>query len=241
MVEKQLQELGFSEKEAQIYISLNTYGPSPASTLAKRTNIKRGSIYDILNSLIEKNVVTSFQQGAYTYFGIDDIKKVIQQEKEKVKIAHEVVDILKTLQQTQETIDIQYYNGEEGYKEMYEDILQAKTDEIRVFIHLDNFHSVLDPIYEEKWTLKRIKNKIKARLIMQDTPYAQKFQAEDKKLFRETRLIQKPVFESTCILYSDYITLFDAKEHFTGIRIHHKNFANMFSAIFNGYWEILDR
>jgi len=46
--------LGFSPKEAKVY-------PSPASTIARLTHIKRTSMYDIPNALLEKNLIITYQ------------------------------------------------------------------------------------------------------------------------------------------------------------------------------------
>lgn len=54
-------KLGFTEKEAQVYLMLLRTGPTPASTLAQRVQMKRVSIYTILEALCGKGVV-SYEQ-----------------------------------------------------------------------------------------------------------------------------------------------------------------------------------
>lgn len=54
-------KLGFTEKEAQVYLMLFRTGPTPASTLAQRVQMKRVSIYTILEALCGKGVV-SYEQ-----------------------------------------------------------------------------------------------------------------------------------------------------------------------------------
>lgn len=56
-----LMQLGFTEKEAQIYLMLLRVGPSTASTVSNRLSIKRVSAYYVLNSLCERGFV-SFEQ-----------------------------------------------------------------------------------------------------------------------------------------------------------------------------------
>ena len=57
-----LMQLGFTEKEAMVYLTLLRLGPSPVSLIAKRLSIKRVSAYYVLNSLCEKGIIT-FEQG----------------------------------------------------------------------------------------------------------------------------------------------------------------------------------
>ncbi|MEK7146043.1 MAG: helix-turn-helix domain-containing protein [Patescibacteria group bacterium] len=54
-------QIGFTEKEAQIYLMLLRIGPAPASLLAKRVGMKRVTTYSVLESLSERGVV-SFEE-----------------------------------------------------------------------------------------------------------------------------------------------------------------------------------
>lgn len=56
-----LMQLGFTEKEAMVYLILLRIGPSPASLVAKRLDIKRATAYAVLNSLCQRGIV-SFEE-----------------------------------------------------------------------------------------------------------------------------------------------------------------------------------
>lgn len=57
-------QLGFSEKEASVYLMLLRVGPSPVSSLARRINMKRVTVYAVLNSLIQRGLVTFEEAGS---------------------------------------------------------------------------------------------------------------------------------------------------------------------------------
>lgn len=234
-----LYKLNFSEKEAEVYLALNTYGPSPASTLARVTRIKRTSVYDTLNSLMAKNLIVSFEQGRYTYFAIDDVNKILYQEKEKVRLAEAIVTKLKDEQLHQGGVQINHFIGEEGYREMYEDILRTHPKELMVWINLDEFYQAIDPIREEEWTKERIQKNIYTRLLMQDTPLAKKFKEKDKNSCRETILLPKKyMFQSNCFIYKDNISFFDAHDKITGIRIRHPRLYELQKQTFEMNWNL---
>lgn len=236
---QQLISLGFSEKEASVFLSLNQIGPSAASTLARITNLKRTSMYDILNSLLEKNLITSFRQGQYTYYAVDDLNKIYYQEKEKLDIAKNVIEQLKAIQKNPQNIDINYYKGREGYVEMYRDILAKKPKELMGWINLDKFYAAIDPVFEEQWTQQRVKKNIAVRLLLQNTPLVEAFQKNDAALRRETRLIPTSnLFETTCFLYENHVTFFDSSGSITGIRINHNGFYAMQKQIFEMNWQL---
>ncbi len=234
-----LYKLGFSEKEAEVYLALNTYGPSPASTLSRATKIKRTSVYDVLNSLLAKNLIASFKQGSYTYYSIDDVNKILYQEKEKLRLAERVMNELKEQQLHQSGVQVNHYIGEEGYREMYEEILRANPKELLVWIHLDEFYRALDPVREDEWTKERIKKKIHTRLLMQNTSMARDFKSEDHCSCRQTILLPKEnLFQSNCFVYDGNVTFFDAHDKITGIRIRHPRLYEMQRQIFEMNWKL---
>jgi sugar-specific transcriptional regulator TrmB len=49
-----LQEYGLSEKEAKVYLTILELGTNIASTIARRSEIKRVTVYTILDDLKKK-------------------------------------------------------------------------------------------------------------------------------------------------------------------------------------------
>lgn len=241
MLKKQLITLGLSEKEAETYLMLLKLGPSLASTIARHVKIKRTSIYDILGSLIEKGIVFSFVQGKYTYFIVDDVKKVYYRQMEKARIAEALVDSLRNFSAQNEHLQVNYYKGPEAYKDLYEDILKAAPKEFVGFLHLDNFYKGLDMERENAWTAERSKKGIRPRLIMQNTQMAQKFRNEDAKNNRETRLIEsdKYFFRTACLFYEGYVALFDTTNDIIGIRVYNSALYEMHKQMFEMCWDSL--
>lgn len=241
MLESQLISLGLSDKEAFAYLTLLKLGPSLASTLSRHAKVKRTSIYDILNSLIEKGIVFSFKQGKYTYFVVDDIKKIYYREMEKMRTAEMLVESLRKFSVHNDLLQVNYYRGPEAYKDLYEDILTAAPKEFVGFLHLDNFYKGLDMCREKAWTAERSKKGIRPRLIMQNTELAKSFKNEDKANNRETRLIEdeKYFFRTACLFYEGYIALFDTTNETIGIRIHNSALFEMQKQMFEICWNSL--
>ena len=240
MYENDLRKLGFTGKEAAVFLTMHKIGAAPASTLARLTKIKRTSMYDILNSLLQRGFITSFKQGKYSYYAIDDVNKLLYREREKVRVAKDLVKKLKESPGRYEGLKVNYYKGEEGYKEMYEDMLRARPKEICGWLNLEKFYQGIDPVREEEWTKERIKAGIKVRLLIQDTKGAGKFVGLDKEMKRETRLVKKEnMFSTTCLTYEDHIVFFDSTRDLTTLRIHHPEFYRMQQQIFEMNWDHL--
>lgn len=239
MFDSFFQGLGFNEKEAKVFLALNQYGASPASTLARITGIKRTSVYDILNSLTEKGVVSSFRQGIYTYFQIDDLNKLVIYEKEKVNLAKLLIGNLKNYNKAQQNIQVNHYRGLEGYRDVYSAMLKANPKEILCWT--DNaFEKLFTPEQDLANLKERIRRGIYIRILMKDNQRAREFKGEDKDTLRETRLIppKKFSFESTVFLYDGFVAFFDFHEPITAIRIHHPGIFLMMKEIFENCWGI---
>jgi len=70
-------------------------------------------------------------------------------EKERVHTAEQLVQQLQNIPGNKSGINVHFYRGIEGFREMYEDILRAKVSEIQAWLNLDRFYSGLDMEREE--------------------------------------------------------------------------------------------
>lgn len=58
MIEQQLNNLGFTDKEVTVYLALLRNGKSNPATLAKLTGINRTTVYSVAKELINRGVIT---------------------------------------------------------------------------------------------------------------------------------------------------------------------------------------
>lgn len=240
MKKDHLIKLGFSSKEADIFLALIQLGPSAVSTLARITKVKRTSVYDLLNSLMEKSLVASFKQGNTQFFYVDDLNKLILEEKKKLELSKNLVTLLRQEQGNYSSMQVHYYKGKEAYKQLYDDILKSKPKELLGWMHLDDFYKHLDQNYEDRWTEQRIQQGIHVKLILNESNLTRNFQKLDSISNRETRFIPKSQkFTTTCFLYRDFITFLDPNGEIIGIRIHSPELSKMHKAIFQMNWEAL--
>ena len=238
MFEKLLQELGFSEKETKVYLSLNQFGPMPASTIARLTEIKRTSVYDIVNSLIQKNVITSYRQGIYTYFAIDDVNKLYLYQKEKLNTAKLLIENLQDRIKYQPHIQVNYYRGAEGYVEVYDQMIRSNPDEILCWTDI-NFLNVFTPQQDRLGIAERVRRRISMRILMKDSPRAREYSQKDAQLLREIRLLPETfTFDTTLFIYQGNVIFFDYHEPATAIRIQHQGIYLMMKEFFEITWPL---
>ncbi len=63
-----LKKIGFSDKTAQVYLGLIKLGPSSVRNLAEFCGLNRGSTYDALKWLEERNLVSFYEKEAKQHF-----------------------------------------------------------------------------------------------------------------------------------------------------------------------------
>ena len=78
-----LSKVGLNEKETQIYLALLKEGQVLANNLAKKTNILRSSIYDYLDALVEKGVLSYSIISGKKYFQAVSPEKILDNFKEE--------------------------------------------------------------------------------------------------------------------------------------------------------------
>lgn len=236
------EKLGFSDKEAQVYEALYQRGANSVSTLANITGVKRTSVYDIAKELLARGLIITFQQGGTTYFAIDDVKKLYLDQKEKLHFAEKIIENLKSGGLSDNGMQVTYYKGQEGYREMYEDILRYSPKELLGIMNIDNFYIGIDEDREAQWTKERHQKGIKVRLILQDSKMAREMKQASSEINREIHIIpaKKFPFQSSSFIYENYVTFFHTSHDvFTGVRIQHPEFYRLQMQTFEMVWSFL--
>ncbi len=107
-MKKVLEFFGLTDTEAQIYLALLNLGPSTATTIAKKANIHRRSVYDTTTRLIKKGIIGYIIKNNRKYFEAVDPERLLEIIKEKEQAINNILPQLKAKYQTtiekQETI-----------------------------------------------------------------------------------------------------------------------------------------
>ena len=84
----ELRDIGLTEKEIEVYMILLDIGSSPVNKIYEKTGIQRRNIYDLLNKLIGKGLVSYIVENKKKYFqpkNPENLLKFIDEEKEKLE------------------------------------------------------------------------------------------------------------------------------------------------------------
>jgi sugar-specific transcriptional regulator TrmB len=132
MIHKILKEFGLNEKESEIYVILLKEKSATASKLAKITKINRTTTYLELENLTELGLVSYVIKNSKRYYQPakpERFIEILNLKKEKFK---SILPQLKNLHKTTTPFKIEVFEGKEGIKTFYQDILN-NAKEILVF------------------------------------------------------------------------------------------------------------
>ena len=123
MLEHQLEKLGFAKNEIAVYLALFELGKARAGEVIQHTKLHRNLVYQSLEKLIEKELVSKVMSKGIAVFEANSPESILYMIDEKRSMAEDVVSVLK---QRQEEIprDIKVYDGVEGIKRVRNRVLQ---------------------------------------------------------------------------------------------------------------------
>lgn len=242
MFEKYLQEIGLSDKEAAVYLSLLSSHGSSVVDIAKLTNIKRPTVYTILDSLLKKGLVSESTEGNRTRYQAEPPERLetyVTRQKtlleEKAKILKDVIPELKAMQrEASDKPVVRYYEGKEGVISSLEELFgsKEKAEDSIYFIYpkdkVDQFWTDKDrKIYKEKRLGADLKSKTVYTWPEADIPPAQ-----DGSKRVKIDANRYPL-KADIAVYGDKVKIQTLSEKLSGIFIQNRDLADTLKSLIN--------
>ena len=125
-----LLQLGFSNKEADVYLSVVQDNEASVLTIAKGTGLSRGTVFDIVERLKGKGYLAETKQGKRRRIVIDNptaqFYSLLQEKHSDIQKAQKIVDDILPLIKSFGLVDfkpqIRVYTGELGFRKVWDDI-----------------------------------------------------------------------------------------------------------------------
>lgn len=242
MLESQLQQLGFTEKEAQVYLALLQIGTNAVTVIARKANQTRTTTYAVLESLRKKGFVHYFEKNKSRYYSAErpEIiltlldRKIRETNIQRKKMENLMPEFRALIDQSSIIPQVHYFEGLDGIKKIYQDTLQAQEKlsyscapdvkgELREFL--------------DAYIKQRLKKGISTRAIFPDTAKSRLRQTNND--LNALRLVPADRFPFTCEIniYANkvaYISLDPTNYH--GVIIQSSQIAETERSIFELAW-----
>lgn len=185
-----LQEYGLSEKEAKVYLTILELGTNIASTIARRSEIKRVTVYTILDDLKKKWIVNEITKDDIKYYSVispDILLRQLEQKYESFK--NKVPELLAVSEKFANKPKIQFFEWISWLKNLYNELLVHK-DPLFAFLSDDDIVPELQQYLNTKFLKQRKEMGIHSSVIVRDTESNKQYLESTKKdKLTEVRLV----------------------------------------------------
>ena len=160
-----LKDIGLSDGETKVYLALLKLGSVPVSDIKEETQIHRTTIYDFLENLLNKGLVSYVIKNNVKFYKAAEPDKLLEILKEKEENLKEILPTLTKLSEIQkEEIKVEIYKGLEGFKTVHNDIIKVGKDLIGFGVDEIRFKE-MSSVFMEQYFKKKYEKGIKERLL----------------------------------------------------------------------------
>jgi len=138
MIESVLQQIGLTQNEIKVYSALLELGESKTGDILDKANLNSGRIYEILNSLQKKGLVSCILKEGVKHFSPADPSRVIEYIEEKKQELNKqeqdfnkiLPNLMKKISQTKGKTNIEVFTGLNGMRTAYAKELRYNKGEL---------------------------------------------------------------------------------------------------------------
>lgn len=243
-----LGKAGLTEGETKVYLALLKLGSTTSGPLTDESGVSRSKIYNILERLIQKGLVSYIIKEKTKYFQAAEPSKIRdyldKKEKEFKEQRKDIDKIIPQLEMQQNMAkklkEAQIFEGFRGIQTVHEHIyLKLRKGEEYFYLGIPPFQEEKYHLYWQRDHNRRIRAGIKCRLLFN--------QGTDSKILKnrnsfkgcDARYMPIPIQTPSWIMgYKDVTVIGLQSEKGMAIEIINKEVADSFRAYFDSFWKL---
>ena len=176
-------------------------GQAPASQIARKLQEDRGTVYSTLHNMVKKNrMLITTKNKVFQYAAISP-KTLLKTAQEKTDLFHEKMPeflALSTLFNNKSSV--QFYEGLEGLKLVYEDTLNYPDTTLKAFLGYEQADRGLQKYLNNVYLPQRIKRNITAKVLLsgeakENHNYIPTNRTDNSAKYTQLKFISNPLFE----------------------------------------------
>lgn len=233
-LEKILQSLGLTEKEARAYLSLLRLGESTATKIAEDINIDRTLTYQVMNRLIERGLVSYVIKNNVRYFSPAKPEKLMHDLKEKEGwLSNAMPELIGLMKVEEEKTKVEIYRGTEGIKTVWREIVRVGKEYV-VFGEEGKFQELL-PIFMKEFLRDIVKYGSRERILSKESKRGKILITKNSKI----RYLPDQYFSPTMtVVYSKKVANFVWTKPYYAILTENTEIADSFKSYFEVLWKV---
>ncbi len=193
---------GLSPKEARVYYSALLLGPTTVLQLSKKSELKRATVYGVIDDLVTKGLMNIHELGLKKVFIAEDptyLKRVIE---EKMHSVSEVIPgLVELYKKSGKERIIKTYEGKRALENISIRLMdEARHGDYRYFIGGDVGWRDIDPKAQDTYFLWRERIQLDVKLLFQESARATLHQGYAKLLRQEVKVLPHAMKLNTDII-----------------------------------------
>lgn len=246
-----LRRLGLTEGEIKVYMTLLEVGRAPITLLSHKTKLNRTSLYDVVDGLIEKGLVSFVFENKKKYFRaakpdrlleyLHEQQSRLKREEDELKATICVLEKIKPLKEEQ--LHVEIFRGKKGIKTILEDVFKVckRGDEVLAFgFGGSNLFKVLGHYYHHYIMRGIHEHGLKYRAISDEREQSEAYVKSLKKLPKTNVKFVLQGFESPTHtrIFGDKVAIILIEKDPTAILIDDAKVAKGYRQFFEFLWSL---
>jgi sugar-specific transcriptional regulator TrmB len=237
-----IEEAGFSDKEAAVYLATLEVGRGSVMEIAKIAKVERTTTYRILQSFLPIPLVQTFKENKKTRWAALHPRYLVDYVQKKKNAIHELFPELEALYNlNEEKPKLAYFEGEEGLGQLTANIIK----EVKVRGELLSFSApgAASGYYTTKRFLQfaqeRAKKQIMSRILIPTIEGIPDYKVgEDWKNWRHVKIVdpEKFPFKASFNIWNNKVAILTVRTHPIGVVIDSKDISDTLRSIFEMVW-----
>jgi len=241
-IKQLLLKIGLTKGESEVYITLLSLGNTTSGNIIKKSKVSRSKVYDVLERLQQKGLVSKITKENIQHFQATDPSKILEYLHSKkhdiennIQDAEKIVPEIKKIQQTTENQDARVYSGIQGLQSFYNWILEeGNTGEKYYAITIGSMKWTTDiKTFFSNFHVKREEKGITAKIL---------FSGKKSELAKATKIAHSKLYElrhttqkapSGILIFRDYVGILNWQETPQLFVVQSKSNAEQFKQFFN--------
>lgn len=238
-----IQSMGLSHNEAKVYLASLQIGEGTVNKIAQKAGMPRTSVYQLLEVLKEKGLVSSFQHKTVLHYEAVNPRHLLQLLKEKQVNFETILPQLDALVFTGDKRPrVKFFSGKQGIKLVLEELLAEgkKTRMMQTIAPMGVFEML--PRYFPRFVERRVKEGIRQQTIIAESKEAHKFKQKNEGgvELRAVKIMPKEFIIATDeTICGNKIFAFPVKGEDFALIIESKEMSKTRKQIFKFIWEHL--
>jgi HTH-type transcriptional regulator, sugar sensing transcriptional regulator len=232
-------DLGLSPSETNVYLASLKLGPTSILEIAKRAKLSRTATYDVVASLLERGLMSTFERGKKKFFSAEDPERAVTYFKGRMNDFVERIDTLdRSVKEMKmmaggERPAVRFFEGREALHSLFADLVAVHPKELLELANIDAVYDGLDPkiLLDARKALDD--SKVKIKMLHRGEIRNPRKGAEYCRLLSEFG-----DFSGEIWIYGDRVAFVQFVGKMITVIIESQSFADMAKVLFKAAWAV---